>query len=272
MIMASTGHTGTHSPHPSHFLRSMHERKISFLLSIVIQVINIIIVRHKMNYIQITIDGPAGSGKSTVANVLSKKLGFLYVNSGLVYRIITYSLLNQKQDLNQITISEFNKLAHDLHDLITTKYNAVLTARMLTPSYLLSEEVAVNTSKIAKLPFVREFANQIFFDIANQYNIIIDGRDMGSVVFKNAFLKFYLEASIPTRANRRYQQLLDKQQDADLAKITLEITNRDETDKKRSIAPLVIPHNAIVINTDDLSIDDVATFMYHQYLKKLKNH
>ena len=222
-----------------------------------------------MNYIQITIDGPAGSGKSTVANVLSKKLGFLYVNSGLVYRIITYSLLNTKLDLGQITISEFNKMQAILHDLITTKYNAVLTAKVLTPSYLLSEEVAVNTSKIAKLPFVREFANQIFFDIANEYNIIIDGRDMGSVVFKDAFLKFYLEASIPTRANRRYQQLLEKQQVADLAKITTEITNRDETDKKRSIAPLVIPDNAIVIDTDNLSIDEVASLMYDHYQKKL---
>ena len=225
-----------------------------------------------MNYIQITIDGPAGSGKSTVAHVLSKKLGFLYVNSGLVYRIITYSLLNTKSDLSQITINEFNKLQSDLHDLITTKYNAILTAKMLTPSYLLSEEVAVNTSKIAKLPFVREFANQIFFDIANQYNIIIDGRDMGSVVFKNAFLKFYLEASIPTRPNRRYKQLLEKQQDADLAKITVEMTKRDESDKQRTIAPLVIPANAIVINTDDLSIDDVATLMYEQYQKKLNQH
>ena len=224
-----------------------------------------------MNYIQITIDGPAGSGKSTVANVLSKKLGFLYVNSGLVYRIITYSLLNTKADLSQITVNEFNKLQASLHDLITSKYNSVLTAKIITPSYLLSEEVAVNTSKIAKLPFVREFANQIFFDIAKQYNIIIDGRDMGSVVFKDAFLKFYLEASIPTRANRRYKQLLEKQQDANLATITSEMMKRDESDKKRSIAPLVIPTNAIVINTDELSIDDVASLMYQHYQKKIHN-
>ena len=225
-----------------------------------------------MNYIQITIDGPAGSGKSTVAHVLSQKLGFLYVNSGLVYRIITYSLLNNKQDLSQITLNEFNKLQANLHDLITTKFNDVLTAKMLTPSYLLSEEVAVNTSKIAKLPFVREFANQIFFDIAKQYNIIIDGRDMGSVVFKDAFLKFYLEASIPTRAYRRYLQLQEKHQLADLAKITLEITNRDEADQKRSIAPLVIPKHAIVINTDKLSIDEVANLMLKHYQTKLHHH
>ena len=201
-----------------------------------------------------------------------KKLGFLYVNSGLVYRIITYSLLSNKQDLSQITLHEFNKLQTSLHDLITTKFNDVLTAKMLTPSYLLSEEVAVNTSKIAKLPFVREFANKIFFDIAKKYNIIIDGRDMGSVVFKNAFLKFYLEASIPTRAYRRYMQLQEKHQVADLAKITLEMKNRDESDKKRSIAPLVIPENAIVIDTDQLSIDEVANLMFKHYQTKLQHH
>ena len=202
----------------------------------------------------ITIDGPAGSGKSTVANILADKLGFIHFNSGSVFRAITAFLLENNKD-------------------ISTLYNAKVCVKLLNnnqhvfvnkkdyTSILRNNEISVNVATFATEEIVQKIAQDCMRNFCLKNNTIVDGRGLGDTVFPFADYKFYLDSSIKERAKRRYKEEKAKNSNITLKEIKTQIAERDYLDKTREIAPLVIPEGAIVIDSTSLTIEDVIKLM-----------
>lgn len=221
-------------------------------------------------YKQITIDGPAGSGKSTVAKKLSKLVNYYYVNSGVLYRLLTYFLKKNNVDFSSLNEDVFLIEVDGLIDRIKINNNQITLDNKNYEEQLYNEEIALLTSKLSQYHFVREFINDILLNLSKVNNIIVDGRDMGSVVFKDADLKFYLDASNTIRAHRRYLQLKEINPNINEIDILNEINKRDEQDKTRKLSPLIVPEDAIIIQTDSYSIDEVVNMMFLQFKKRIK--
>ena len=198
-----------------------------------------------MDRFVLTIDGPAGSGKSTIAKLLSKRDGFIHINSGMFYRAIAFILGDNPSE------DELKKLRFSF-EVINGEMVLVYNNEKLFGNKLQTEEIGKIASKIAKKDFVRNFVNKLIRDTAKSGKFVIDGRDCGSVIFPDAQLKVYLDASLEERAKRRATQTNEE-----LEKIKEEIRKRDEQDKNRDIAPLVVPDKAKIIDTTNLSIEDV---------------
>lgn len=190
----------------------------------------------------ITIDGPGGTGKSTTAKLLAERLGYDHLNSGTLYRWITYNALQQNLNL---TDSDFLlKLAQEL-DYDNIDYNALST-----------QIVSDNVAKIAAIPEIREEMLRIQRHYAKGKNIVIEGRDIGTVVFPDAEYKFYFTASLEIRAKRRYEQMQKQGLEANYEQILESIANRDRQDMSREHSPLKKAEDAIEIDTDNLTIEE----------------
>ncbi|AEA34009.1 (d)CMP kinase [Hippea maritima] len=192
----------------------------------------------------ITIDGPAGSGKSSIAELLSKRDGFVHINSGAFYRSIAFILGDKPTD------EELKKLKLDVR--IKDGKMIVFYNGERIDDKLQAESIGRIASKIAKLSFVRDFVNSTIRKVAMNGMFVVDGRDCGSVMFKDADLKIYLTASAEERARRRAAQT---NEDYDF--VLKEIKDRDEQDKNREIAPLVKPYGAFEIDSTKLDIEGV---------------
>ncbi len=197
----------------------------------------------------IAIDGPAGSGKGAVSQKLSSKLNYHYLDSGAIYRVIAYAAKEKNIGSGAV---------NDLIDLVSVSKikfignNAWLNGNQISDKIRteligkFASEIAIhNKLRVAILSYQRSFCKLP--------GLVAEGRDMTSVVFPNANLKIYLNASVDERAKRRYKQLISKGNDVNLASLTLEIAKRDSRDKNREVSPLVIVKEAMVLETDDLS-------------------
>ena len=207
----------------------------------------------------ISIDGPAGSGKSTIAKILSKKLGFVHFNSGSLYRGITAFVVDKNIDVESFENYDFStiKLEAKFIDNIQHVFvNGVdYTAR------LRDNEISILSPKVSVIKQVRSTVDACQKDFASKNNVIIDGRDIGSFVFPNADIKFYLDCSIKERAKRRFKEEIIKNPNITISEIEQQIAERDEFDKNKKIAPLVVPKNAIIIDSSLLSIEQVVDKM-----------
>lgn len=198
----------------------------------------------------IAIDGPAGSGKGTVAKLISKKLNLNYLDSGAIYRVIALNAI-----MNNISTDEVQKLI-SLVDRINMKFedediflnNKVITDKIRT------SEISKFSSEIAVYPKLRDSILNLQRSFYHGNGLVAEGRDMTTVVFPNADLKVYLDASPHERANRRYKQLILKGNNVNIHDLTSEIEARDKRDKQRKASPLKIADEAKVLNTDDLTI------------------
>ncbi|MCM8829812.1 MAG: (d)CMP kinase [Candidatus Omnitrophica bacterium] len=206
----------------------------------------------------IAIDGPAGAGKSTVAKLVAKKLGFLYVDTGAMYRALTLKALNEK-----IPFSEEEKLINmakntkiELQDN-GVDYKVFLDGKDVSEE-IRTEEVSKGTQFIASILQIRKILWKMQRSFRGRYNIVMEGRDIGSKVFPDAQLKIFLDASVKERAKRRYLQLKEMGLEGDLNIIEKEIIERDERDRKRSISPLVRHPDAFYIDTTGMSIPQVV--------------
>ncbi|HIP93190.1 MAG TPA: (d)CMP kinase [Desulfurobacteriaceae bacterium] len=210
----------------------------------------------------ITIDGPAGVGKSTLAKKISKNLGFIFINSGAIYRSLAYYILKHNINLQEIE-KHLDKIQLNIEGNFEKIYlNGVdITCEIYHP------EVSKIASLIAKNSKVRDFVNNFIRNFAIGKNVVIEGRDTGSVVFPNADIKFYLDANVEERAKRRYKDLILKGIKVNFEKLKEEIEKRDLEDKTRKIAPLTIPKGAIYIDTSYLSFEEV----YEKVIKVIKN-
>lgn len=213
----------------------------------------------------ITIDGPAGSGKSSVAELLSKKLNYIHFNSGSLYRASAAFLLENNFDIRNIsTCSKIPLLS------FTVSYdNGIQKVSINGKDYtnkLRDNAISILTPKVSINKNIRETIDDFQKDFTRTHNCVIDGRDIGSYVFPDADYKFYLDCSIDERARRRLNEEKVKNPNITFADIKQQILQRDEFDKNKKIAPLVIPKNAIIIDSTNLTIKQVVDKML-EYIK-----
>lgn len=200
----------------------------------------------------ITIDGPSGAGKSTIARLLATTSGYTYIDSGAIYRGIAYAFTTRK---NQEAIEEV------LEDLPLSfefgeNTRVVLAGRDISEE-IRRPEISLVASSLSQIASVRNYANAVQRKLAKKGNVVLEGRDTGSVVFPDADIKFYLDARPDERAGRRYNELASKGSGAELATVKEEMEKRDRNDTRRALAPLVIPAGAIVVDTTDTDAQGV---------------
>lgn len=201
----------------------------------------------------IAIDGPAGSGKSTIAKLIAKDLDLVYLDTGAMYRIFTLKIL--KENIEYTNLKNINELLETL-DIDIDKDKFYLDKKDVT-SEIRTTEVANNVSNIAAIKEVREKMVSLQREFSKSKNIIVDGRDIGTVVFPNANVKIFLIADTKERTNRRYKELKEKDKNISWDEIYKNILTRDEIDSTRKIAPLKKAEDAIEVDTTGKSIEEV---------------
>lgn len=213
------------------------------------------------NTIIITIDGPAGAGKSTIARALARELGYSYLDTGAMYRSLTCKALRLGLDL-QDEYALVN-LARGTRIEFQTAENGqkVLLDGEDVSGPIRSLEVTNSTFYIARAPGVRAIMVQWQQTIGQRQNVVVEGRDTGTVVFPHATCKFYLDASVEERASRRIKELREQGKDINEAQLLQEIKERDHKDFTRSVGPLKKADDAIVIDSTGLSIPEVVSVM-----------
>ena len=209
----------------------------------------------------IAIDGPAGSGKSTLGCLLAEELGYLYFDTGVMYRAVTLAAL-----LHGLEIEDeegIGRLANEVRIDVRPPsvddgraYDVVLDGEDVTWA-IRKEEVNAAVSPISTYAAVRDAMTEQQRRIAHENQVVMVGRDIGTVVMPDADLKIYLDASVEVRAERRYQELIDRGEEADFNQVLGSLMNRDRIDSGRKIAPLRPAEDAVIINADYLGIMDV---------------
>jgi len=210
-----------------------------------------------MKNIVIAIDGPAGAGKSTVAKLVARKLGFLYIDTGAMYRCLTLKAME-----NNINWDDKEKLIEmakntNIEFISNDGYRVIMDGKNVSEA-IRDEEVSKNTKHIASILEIREILWEKQRNYREKFNLVMEGRDIGSKVFPDAQIKIYLDASIDERTKRRYLQLKQMGIEEEIEKIKKDVEQRDEVDRKREIAPLMKVPDAIYIDTTGLTIDQVV--------------
>lgn len=220
-----------------------------------------------MSY-SIAIDGPAGAGKSTIAKVIAKKLGFIYVDTGAMYRAIALDLLRKgiaADDIEAVTAEcpEIDvKISYDDKGL-----QQVLLNGENVNAFLRTEEVGKMASTSSAIPAVRAALLDLQRNMAKENNVIMDGRDIGTCVLPDASLKIYLTASSKVRAERRYKELIRKGEECDFDQIEKDIILRDQQDMNREIAPLKQAEDAILVDSSLMNIEEVTECIISEFEK-----
>lgn len=213
----------------------------------------------------IAIDGPAGAGKSTIAKRLAKKLGFIYVDTGAMYRAMAYYFLQ-----HNIDAKDENTIAAACPDVdVTITYEngeqQVLLNGENVNGVIRNEEVGNMASSTSVYPVVRKKLVELQRQLAKSADVIMDGRDIGTCVLPDAQVKIYLTASSATRAKRRYDELTEKGVSCDLAEIEKDIIDRDYRDMHRETSPLRQAEDAVLVDSSEMNIDEVVDAIYQVY-------
>ena len=206
----------------------------------------------------IAIDGPAGAGKSTIARLAAKKLGFIYVDTGAMYRAIALYLIWKEIDLNDEAALEKALDRVKINIVYEKGVQHVFLNLQDVSAEIRSEKVSIMASKSSALLPVRNKLLDIQRDIAARNDVIMDGRDIGTNILPNAEVKIYLDASPDVRAKRRYDEMKNKGEKPDLESIKANIIARDEQDMNRKLAPLKKADDAVLIDSSYMSIDEVV--------------
>lgn len=217
--------------------------------------------------ISIAIDGPAGVGKSTVSKAIAKRLGFIYVDTGAFYRAIALFVLKNNLDTEDLKsyLKEVNiepKFENGLQKIYLNGEDVTNQIR--------SEKISMMTSKISAILEVRAFLLKLQQDIALKNNVVMDGRDIGTVVLPHADVKIFLTATAEKRAQRRYMELLDRGESADYDEILHNIIQRDNSDSTRKVAPLKPANDAIIVDTSEYNLKESIEYVINIVLKNLK--
>jgi cytidylate kinase len=209
----------------------------------------------------IAIDGPSASGKGTVAKRIAQRLGFHYLDSGALYRLVTLSALQRRVAFdNEVALAQ---IAGAL-DARFQEDDVFLNQEDVT-DLIRSEEVSAGASRVAALPAVRQALLKLQRAFRQPPGLVAEGRDMGSVVFPDALLKIYLTADAAERALRRHKQLIEKGMDANIAILLQDIRQRDARDSARAVAPLQKSDDACLLDTTKLSIDAAVEQVLARY-------
>ena len=215
-----------------------------------------------MNRLSVAIDGPAGVGKSTIAKIIAKKLDLMYINTGSMYRAVTLKALEANIDYKDV-----KKLVElvDSMDIHFENDELFLNGKNINDKITMPE-ISKRVSEYASVKEVRVKLVELMRAMSNKYNVIMDGRDIGTVVLKEAPYKFFLVASAKERANRRYKELIEKGLEVNYDEILEDIIKRDEYDSTREVDPLRKADDAIEVDTTYLTIEEVAS----EILKNIK--
>lgn len=233
-----------------------------------------------MKKLTIAIDGPAGSGKSSVARVVAQRLGYLYLDSGAMYRALALKAL-QNNGLALTSEKELEVLARDtqielqpvptsLHD--PTVHNRVLLDGDDVTQSIRTNEVAQAASRVATIPGVRAILVGAQQRAGAHGGVVMEGRDIGTVVFPNAELKIFLEATPEARAERRWKEHIEKGEHLNLTQVEEEVRQRDKRDTERRVSPLVRADDAVLIDNTAMDVEETArliTMLVHERLKQL---
>lgn len=205
--------------------------------------------------INVAIDGPAGAGKSTVAKGAAKELNYIYVDTGALYRTIALSAVRQGViDDKQKIIEMLDELKIELKHRNGTQ--AVFLNGEDVSDYIRTPEISMGASKVSAIPQVREFLLETQREIARNNDVIMDGRDIATVVLPDAQVKIFLFASPECRAKRRYNELVEKGEDVQYEDVLQDVNQRDYQDSHREIAPLKPSAQSIMFDTSDLQLDE----------------
>ncbi|MBC8387921.1 MAG: (d)CMP kinase [Actinobacteria bacterium] len=221
----------------------------------------------------ITIDGPAGSGKSTIAKILSKELGLKYIDTGAMYRALTLLALGNNLDFQDeasiLKIAKKTKIELDYRVTDEKGFTKIKLNGIDVTDEIRSKEVGAAVSIVSKLSGVRRYLVKMQRSIAKGNKVILEGRDTGSIVCPNAILKVFLTANLGERVKRRKLQLEEKKQEIKVKLIRDEMISRDKIDSNRKDSPLIIPENGVVIDTTNMSINEVVEMIRKIYWERL---
>ncbi len=207
------------------------------------------------NNIVVAIDGPSAAGKSTIAKLVAKKENFIYIDTGAMYRCVAYYCLDRQIDLDDE--EQVKTCIKDINIQLTADNRVILNDKDVSQD-IRTDEVSRGASIVSRYEAIRQFLVDSQRQMASMGNVILDGRDIGTVVLPNADLKIYQIASVETRALRRYKENIERGLQADLEVIQKDIEERDYQDMHRQISPLKKADDAIVVDTSDLSLDEVV--------------
>ncbi|QKS71074.1 (d)CMP kinase [Paenalkalicoccus suaedae] len=220
--------------------------------------------------INIAIDGPAGAGKSTVAKKLAQRFNYVYVDTGAMYRAITWLAIQTNTDFHNeeelyalLTSTSLNMKNGANGELVLLVNNKEVTEEIR------SAEVTGNVSYVAKHPKIRQEMVHKQQEIAESKGTVMDGRDIGTAVLPKAEVKFFLTASVTERAKRRHEEQVKKGMDSDYDTLVKDIAKRDKIDSEREVAPLKKAEDAMEVDTTSMSIDEVVDFLYHATVKRV---
>ncbi|WP_178668574.1 (d)CMP kinase [uncultured Eubacterium sp.] len=217
----------------------------------------------------VAIDGPAGAGKSTIAKAAAKELGFIYVDTGALYRAIAYNAVTNG------VIDDTQKIIDMLADTnVELKYVDGVQAVYLNgddvSAYIRTPEISMGASKVSAIPQVREFLLNLQRDIAKKNNVIMDGRDIATVVLPNADVKIFLFASPECRAQRRYLELIEKGENVTLEDVLADVNKRDYQDSHREIAPLKPSDDSVMADTSKLTLEESIQLIINIIKERIK--
>lgn len=209
----------------------------------------------------VTIDGPSGSGKSTTSKLLAKRLSYNFLDTGAMYRAFALLALQNKAEKDRAHFLELLK-TFSISFIYSGELQRVICNGNDVTELIRTPEVSMWASTLSKEKEVREKMGQLQREIGEKGRIVAEGRDMGTVVFYDAFAKFFLIASAEVRAERRYKELMEKNITVSYSEVLSDIIKRDEQDSSRQIAPLKPAEDAIIIDTSNLSITEVVENMF----------
>jgi CMP/dCMP kinase len=215
----------------------------------------------------IAIDGPSASGKGTVAQKVAEALGFHYLDSGALYRIVAYAA--QQNNIAWDDAEALGKLAESLS--ISFKNGEIYLNEHLITEAVRSDEISRGASEVAIHPQVRVALFELQKSFRKSPGLVADGRDMGSVVFADSVLKIFLTATVEIRADRRYKQPISDKLPTTYAKVLLDLQARDYRDSQRRASPLTQTPDAVLLDTSYRSINDAVEFVLTEYKNKLQN-
>lgn len=209
----------------------------------------------------IAVDGPAGAGKSTIAKMIAKEMNLIYVDTGAMYRAMAYYMISQNVDINDTDAVASKCLDAEIRIIYENGEQIVILNGKNVNPYLRTEETGNAASVVSTIGRVREKLVELQQKMAEDTDLIMDGRDIGTCVLPNAQLKIYLTASARVRAQRRYQEMLAKGQECNLEEIEAIIIERDFRDMNRDISPLKQADDAILVDTSNMSIEEVVAYV-----------
>lgn len=219
--------------------------------------------------INVAIDGPAGAGKSTIAKAAAKELGFIYVDTGALYRAVAYNAVKTG------AIDDEQKIINMLDSTkVELKYVNGVQAVYLNgedvSAFIRTPEISMRASKVSAIPQVRAFLLNLQREIASKNNVIMDGRDIATVVLPNADVKIFLFASPECRAERRYKELIEKGESVSFDDVLKDVNQRDYQDSHREIAPLKPSDDSIMADTSELTLQESINLIVNTIKEKIQ--